>query len=261
MNELSQSARHLIETVGNHDGPGPSDRERVRRTLLTALAGAGTTVAASAGATATAAQSALGSGAIAAGAGKVSATVALWLVGGGVAGFAVATPIAMYAADPPSISTSARPAKPSLAQRPAPPAVPATEPVAPPRAAEQEIRREVEAVPAAALPRKQTELDALPEPAKTAGPSVFAEVDLLKKAQRALSAGDGAAALALLNRHAGEFPRGAMVAERMAAQVFALCELGQIDEARLVAGAFLRAAPSSPLVPRVTASCAGSDAP
>jgi hypothetical protein len=258
MTELSQRARDLIETVGDHDGPGPSDRERVRRTLFTALAGAGATVAGSASATATAkAGAALGSGALAAGAGKVSATVALWIVGGGIAGFAIAAPVAMYAVSPLSISASAQPATANLAKPVAPQAIAATEPAPPSAAAEPALTPEVDAVPVPAR-RDRQQLDPAPEPAKAASPSVSAEVDLLKSAQRALSAGDAAAALSLLDRHGREFPGGALTVERMAAQVFALCELGRVVEARRVAGAFLKAAPNSPLVPRVTASCAGS---
>jgi len=103
--------------------------------------------------------------------------------------------------------------------------------------------------------RERAETSVIPDPVPES-PSVSAEVDLLKNAQRALSAGDATTALSLLDRHASQFPSGALVVERMAARVFALCELGRVDEARGVARAFLKAAPNSPLVPRVTASCA-----
>jgi outer membrane protein assembly factor BamD (BamD/ComL family) len=92
-------------------------------------------------------------------------------------------------------------------------------------------------------------------------PSVSAEVALLQRAQRSLAAGDAAAALALLDRHQRRFPSGALVAERLAAQVFALCELGRVERARTLAQEFSRVAPNSPLVPRVAASCGGSGSP
>jgi hypothetical protein len=43
----------------------------------------------------------------------------------------------------------------------------------------------------------------------------------------------------------------------LAARVFALCELGRVEQARVTAGEFLNVAPDSPLVPRVLSSCAG----
>ena len=82
------------------------------------------------------------------------------------------------------------------------------------------------------------------------------EVQLLEDAHRELSAGRAARALALLDEHGARFPSGELRGERMAARVFALCELGRIDEARRAAELFLAFAPSSPLVPRVRASCA-----
>jgi hypothetical protein len=230
----------------------------VRRTLFAALAGAGTTVAGSAGATATAqAGAALGGSALTRGASKVSVTAALWLVGGGVAGFAIATPVAMYAASPAPVAASAQltalqlskpRATPTVEEAMPPASLPVSEPVTlPPVDLTEPPRRDPAAVNAPAG-----------GPAKEERPSVSAEVDLLKNAQRALSAGDARTALALLDQHELKFPVGALVAERMAAQVFALCELGRVQEARSVAGAFLAAAPNSPLVPRVTASCAGA---
>jgi RNA polymerase sigma-70 factor (ECF subfamily) len=84
------------------------------------------------------------------------------------------------------------------------------------------------------------------------------EVRLLKGAQRELSAANASASLALLDEHARLYPNGALAAERLGARVFALCKLGKVEQAREAAREFFRVAGSSPLVPRVLASCAGT---
>lgn len=260
MKELSLRARDLITSVGDGDGPAPGDRERVRRALVAALAATGTTLASSAGVAAMQGGVAVGGGGAAGGgaavvSSKLIATAALWMLGGGVMGFAVGVPIAIRNADPVSVvSISAVRAKPAEKSTPAQSRLPAATP-----------RSEPDLKPAEPIPASRFELPvpergSLRSPSRGAAefvgtPSVAGEVALLKDAQLALAAGDGTAALALLEQHAKRFPGGALVAERMAARVFALCELGRQEQARSAAQAFLRVAPDSPLVPRVMASC------
>jgi RNA polymerase sigma-70 factor (ECF subfamily) len=84
-----------------------------------------------------------------------------------------------------------------------------------------------------------------------------AEIELMHKAQVASREGQPAKALALLDRHAALYPRGVLAQERAATRVVVLCALGRTTEARAAAAQFERAAPKSPLLARVKASCAG----
>jgi hypothetical protein len=86
--------------------------------------------------------------------------------------------------------------------------------------------------------------------------SVVEEAALLHAARGALAGGDARAALALLDEHGARFPKGALIAERQAARVFALCALGWSTEARRAASAFLAQNPRSPLAARVRNACA-----
>jgi hypothetical protein len=85
------------------------------------------------------------------------------------------------------------------------------------------------------------------------------DTELLAAVHAALSAHDGAAALAALTRHEARFPTSAVASERAGLRVLALCELGRTAEARVEARAFLAHAPRDPIVQRVRASCAASE--
>jgi hypothetical protein len=85
--------------------------------------------------------------------------------------------------------------------------------------------------------------------------TVAEEAVLLRSANAALARGDATAALARLSEHEARFPRGALVEERHAARVFALCASGRADEARALASTFAAANPRSPLLPRVRSAC------
>jgi outer membrane protein assembly factor BamD (BamD/ComL family) len=71
-------------------------------------------------------------------------------------------------------------------------------------------------------------------PPRTGSASVDAEdeVAILGRAQRALVAGDAAAAIALAERHAQSFPTGLLVEEREAIAIEALTRLGRHELAR-----------------------------
>jgi hypothetical protein len=86
--------------------------------------------------------------------------------------------------------------------------------------------------------------------------SLREEIALLAAVQRALDRGDGAAALARLDRHATTDRQ--LMAERSAARIRALCALGRVDEAQRAALEFVRAYPASLQRAAVERSCAGS---
>lgn len=86
-----------------------------------------------------------------------------------------------------------------------------------------------------------------------AGPhSIISELRALRSAQQALNAGAPTRTLVILRDvHGGE-----LLAERSALEIFALCALGQTRAAQQKAALFRSIASSSPLLPRVNASCA-----
>jgi hypothetical protein len=84
------------------------------------------------------------------------------------------------------------------------------------------------------------------------------ESALLRAAHQALRTGDAGFALRLLNEAATRFPHGALLPERAALRVFALCSAGRDQEARTAGNDFLRNNPSGTLASRVRASCGGA---
>jgi len=263
MKELGPEARALIRTVGDADGPTADDRHRVQGALFGTLAGAAITGSTTAALGASSGAAML-SGVSAKG-GAVTAQVAIWLVAGAGVGIAVAAPVALYTGrpQPAAVAQAAHvdPAEPPRAQEilPRPPRLLAT----------TEGSRGGQHAGALLAEATGTVTRRAPPPAFTLqpreapvaqGPSIGSEVELLKRAQRELAAGNASASLAVLDDHAQRFATGALRAERLAARVFALCELGQVEAARAAAREFLSVAADSPLVPRVAASCAGSGA-
>ncbi|MDF2691941.1 MAG: hypothetical protein K0S65_324 [Labilithrix sp.] len=99
----------------------------------------------------------------------------------------------------------------------------------------------------------------IPVPAKDArrSGSLDAEVALLTEANTELHS-DPTRSLALIERHAREFPRGVLGPEFEAQRALALAALGRHEEACALASRFLAAHPSSPLAPKVRASCDSS---
>jgi hypothetical protein len=273
MNQLSSGARSLIDRVGIADGPSREDRERVRRSLFGTLA-AGATVAGSTG-TALGAQAAAdvaGGTVLSALSGKGTAAIALWFVAGGVAGTAIATPVALYGNQQPepaavALPDSRAPAKP-MEERMTAASAPTSEPAEladvprdEARAIRGNARAESKRRPVEPASRSLS-VSGVADSARdnAAAPQIASEVALLKRAQRELASANASQSLALLDDHAQRYPDGALKAERLGARVFALCQLGQVEQARATAREFLSIAGSSPLVPRVLASCAGSGA-
>lgn len=95
-----------------------------------------------------------------------------------------------------------------------------------------------------------SERKSVPSPART--DDLVAEVALVRsaKAER-----DDTAALALLDRHAREFPNGALARERTVLRAERLCALGRAAEARALADRFLVAHANDPLAARMTEVC------
>lgn len=79
---------------------------------------------------------------------------------------------------------------------------------------------------------------------------------MLDVARSALSLGEAARALDVVERHAREFPRGKMSEEREALGVQSLVKLGRRDAAAIRGAAFRRQYPSSVLAPVIEAALA-----
>jgi hypothetical protein len=121
------------------------------------------------------------------------------------------------------------------------------------------------AVPAPPQPRAVPAATATPSPAEhehelvpqpaAAGSTLSEEARLIALAQRALSAGNPARALALIEEHRRSYAGGALAQERDAARVLVLCALGRSREARDARKQFLRDWPGSALTARVRSAC------
>lgn len=72
---------------------------------------------------------------------------------------------------------------------------------------------------------------------------------LLDQAGRALREGDGGKALALVDRHAHDFPRGSLVEEREVLAIQSLASLGREDDAKARMATFERRFATSPFLP------------
>ena len=116
------------------------------------------------------------------------------------------------------------------------------------------VVRQGDPAPAAPAPTESRAPRVLAAPTP-AVPVLEQELGLLTAAQQAMRDGAPERALVLLDRHQAAFPDGVMAEERVAARALALCELGRVDEARVVAHGFLAKWPTSPLARRMTEVC------
>lgn len=99
----------------------------------------------------------------------------------------------------------------------------------------------------------------LPEPvaAPAVRPPVVSlggELNLIRRATSAVSAGHYAAALDALSEHAARYPVGSLVEERLGLRAVSLCKLQRADAAT-AAQSFADNHPDSPLLARVRAAC------
>ena len=117
-------------------------------------------------------------------------------------------------------------------------------PSEPPRRASNRVRE-----PAVAEPIEATPAAVVVTPERLA-----LETGLIARARAAAAKHDDAAAIALLRRHAREFPDGAMAEDRRAWLAIVQCR-SAVSAGRTAADAFLAAHPRSPYAERVRAAC------
>jgi hypothetical protein len=278
MDEFSPKIRALIDRTRADDDPSGQDRERVRHKLALAAAPLVGTVSASL----VAKSAAAATGVKAAGFGV--AALAKWTTG---VALVVAVGAGAYQtmelsknrspgsgrSDGAEISEAVAPRKPAAEREgsrtaeevnpgPSPDAL--SKGVGPENVAIAGVNRGASgqgspspmAVQSAGEKRRS---DAAPSVGAGSTGSARSEVDLLALAQSKLTRGQAAEALQLVDAHRREFPKSALGAERIAVQVLALCQLGRTGEAERGLSEFERIAPSSPLQPRLLASCAGAE--
>lgn len=151
-------------------------------------------------------------------------------------------PTATVAASP---APSARALKAPVAVGRSQGALPATAPrVAPERAHDS----------TSALPKA---LNDVPPSTSSGDSSLLEEIALLERVQAALRAGNGTHALTLLDQNSPS--SGQLGSERLAAEVFAACQVGDRQRASRAARQFFRDYPATPASARVRASCAGEE--
>lgn len=107
-------------------------------------------------------------------------------------------------------------------------------------------------------PQAESELVPLPSASASAGSPLRAELELMGQVQEALRDGQGARALSLIARYDARHPSGLLQTERLAAEVFAACQLGEKARAERAARAFLMRDRSSALAARVQKACAST---
>jgi hypothetical protein len=268
---LSDDAQEFISrALGAERAPNADELTRIRRGVLAATAGAGTVLA---------------SGSSVALGGKALGTT---LVGAAVKGIVLgavvtvgASSVSSYLEPKPaereSRSAIVAPAKPNGAAVPQEPreapvvaAGPAPEltraepgdPVvnrasAPSRATMTESpakKPHAEVAPRAAEPEAAAAL------ASPTGALGF-ELEVLRRAQAELRAERGAAALRILDENAGRLAGGRLGQERLAVEVLAACQTGQLERARLAARRFHTGNAATPAAARIRASCVGHEVP
>jgi hypothetical protein len=88
-----------------------------------------------------------------------------------------------------------------------------------------------------------------------AGSALRDELDLMARVQEALRDAHGARALELIARYDAQHPSGSLETERIAAEVFAACQVGDPARAHRAAQRFLTRDSASPLAARVKSAC------
>jgi hypothetical protein len=105
------------------------------------------------------------------------------------------------------------------------------------------------------VPRASTKVAPPAASTSEAPQTIDEEVRLLKAAQRALSSGAPARALAILDESVARFPKSKLGDARQVTRMMAVCSLGQTAQARELAKRFLAQHPSSPFSDRVRRIC------
>jgi hypothetical protein len=130
----------------------------------------------------------------------------------------------------------------------------------------------VSALPHAPAPRREPRAPSLPASGATAtvgslgaaaslpvSAELAEELSNLRRVQEALRAGHGAEALRLLDTSSPRLDQGQLRQERLAAEVFAACQSGQLERARQAARRFLEENPATPSAARLQSSCVGPE--
>ncbi|HWA75391.1 MAG TPA: hypothetical protein VG937_23800 [Polyangiaceae bacterium] len=91
------------------------------------------------------------------------------------------------------------------------------------------------------------------------GSTLAPELALLERVQSELRSGNGRRALELLDRSSIDVAHSQLGAERLAAEVFAACQAGDLERVRRASSRFLKEFPNSPSAARVRASCARAE--
>ena len=258
--ELSDDARALIRAaVSEEPRPDRDHRARLRRQLQVRAAAGGVLTFAGA------------SVAKAAGGASVLSTVAAFvglgfgagLVLAGAAEVALGPSAAPLATDHSAVlAPQARTSPAAAATRPTVP--PLAESVAPATPEPQDVKRvEDDAALELASGKARTVGSATPASASasasaTPSPSLRAELDLMAQVQGALRDGHAARALTLIARYDLQYPNGSLTNERLAAEVFAACSIGDRARAQRAAAAFLARDSVSALAGRVKKACFSS---
>jgi hypothetical protein len=236
MKDLHPDALRVLELANAERTPTDADKARIERKLAL---GVGAAALASAAAASSASSAAAQGGLTGLAAKPAAAALKLWLAGGAI----LAAVTASYVLTQPDELE---------VQRVAPRAERAPEPVP------------VDVVPQAVVPPAPAIVEVkAPEPVparvhkpkRDKGGLVAEELALLHAAQAAWRARDAREALALVKAHRTRYPRSQLALERDAILVLSLCELGQKDEASVLARRWLERAPRSPLRSSIESSC------
>jgi hypothetical protein len=255
MTELSPEAKALLQQARAGFSPPEGRLEAIRSALQAQMAASPAALAPLASPVSGVATRALGAGGWSA-AHSVGAAVLLGALGaGGVVAWlsASGSPAASGASSELIAFVSPRAVSPLPAEESAPLADTASAPIPIPtgQASPVDLAPSSKLAPA---PRDRSRALARAH-AVPASDSLAEEVSVLRNARAALDRGDPTQALRLVDAHETRFHRGTLYEERLATQVLALCALGRISAARAAAQALEQAAPRSPHLPRVRASC------
>ena len=151
------------------------------------------------------------------------------------------------------------PSEPANQLEPKPPVTPSTPsaaavPEARTPSAAESSEPEAESAPTLAPASPAGKASALAPPGSS-DPALRAELELMTAAQAALRDGKPARALELLQRYDAAFPTGQLGRERLAAEVFGACQLGDRARAARAAARFLLHDTDSALAQRVKQAC------
>jgi hypothetical protein len=240
MSELDSQARAIIDAGREADEPTFADRRRIKHAIVAQLASGALASAAVAGGTSVGLKVGL-------------AVLAVTAVGGGTVGLLKVR--AHHAGETahrsvlPRSEASPRPLPAPVLPAPSPALIPVE------RAAVDSARELKPGRPERARRQLATARDhALPGD-DASDERLNVEVEVLKRAREALRLRQPMLALEVLRDYDRRFGKGTLGEERQALAVIATCLASPGQAARSRAEAFMRGAPSSPMLDRVRAAC------